>query len=450
VFAVPVVAKFCESLTEFKDKKAVIVDLRGNLGGVIGTMVGLSGMLTDRPITLGTFVSGAGRQQFTVPSMAKNFKGKVVLLVDGQSMSASEMFAAGLQSNKSAVVVGERTGGQSLPSLWKILPTGAVMVYPISDFLTLAGKSLEGSGLEPDHNVPMNRTSLLQGVDPQLQKAIALIADDSVFPKRPVATVTSADPPPPAPAPRRSASSGSGSSASTDLPPPPPPVAKAMPKATPGPSDERSLKIVADFANAIGDAASLKRFGSYEAKGRLVPDDKVEVEGVFYSAKQVPDRTVVVLDTTTAGEVRTVYAGGSAFVQTNYGMNQDLGAVGDPARADLLAPYVSALDLNYVRGLKFEGDYEVDGRLRYVLSATSPEGVSIGLSFDAATKLLATFSTPGTMYTYGDYRNVDGLMLPFSIDIDRMMNIRLESINLSPKLDPTLFLKKQNCFDKPD
>ena len=447
-FAVPVVAKFCDSLTEFGNKKAIVIDLRGNLGGILVSMIGLSGMLTEKPITLGTFVSRAGSQKFTVESKAKNFKGRLVLLVDGQSMSASEMFAAGLQSNRRAVVVGEKTGGQSLPAIWTKLPTDAVMMYPISDFHTLAGKSLEGVGLIPDYTVNRDRKTLLNGVDAQLQKALALIADDKVFAPAAVTKISdlSADntdpPPPPKPKPTPGLSSGS---------PLPPPVTLTTiaPKPTPGVSDARSLKIIADFANAIGGTEAAKKFGSYEARGRLVPSESVDLEGEFVTAHQTPDKTTVVINTTTTGEIRTVYNGKDTFQQSEYGMDQKTKSAAAPTRTDLLSPYFAGLDLDFLKGLKFEGDYPVDGRVRYVLSATSPEGQSIGLSFDSVTKLLVTFSQPGVLFTFSDYRKVDGVLVPYKFELDRIMNIQLDSLIRNAKIDAAMFEKKENCFDKP-
>ncbi|MEQ1646900.1 MAG: hypothetical protein ABL959_25820, partial [Pyrinomonadaceae bacterium] len=124
-------------------------------------------------------------------------------------------------------------------------------------------------------------------------------------------------------------------------------------------------------------------------------------------------------------------------------------SVADPTRVDLFAPYFSGLDINYLKGLRYEGEYEVEGRLRYVLSATSPEGYALGLSFDAVTKLLATFSMPGILYTFSDYRKVDGVLIPFHLDGDRIMNIRLETVTRNPKIDMSVFDKKENCYDKP-
>ncbi|MEQ1642872.1 MAG: S41 family peptidase [Pyrinomonadaceae bacterium] len=450
-FAVPVVAKFCDSLTEFGNKKAIVIDLRGNLGGILVSMIGLSGMLTDKPITLGTFVSRAGSQKFTVASKAKNFKGRIVVLVDGQTMSASEMFAAGLQSNRRAVVVGEKTGGQSLPAIWTKLPTNAVMMYPVSDFHTLAGKSLEGVGLIPDHTVARNRGSLLQGVDNQLEKALALISDDKAFAPAAVTKLSTANggaselPPPPKPVPAVTSGSGTGS----PLPPPPVISTAIAPKPTPTASDERSLKIIADFANAIGGADAVKKFGSYEAKGRLVPSENVELEGEFATAHQTPDKTSVVINTASTGEIRTIYNGKEIYQQSEYGMDQNTKSQVVPSRVDLLSAYFAGLDLDLLKGLKFEGDYQVDGRLRYVLSATSPEGHSIGLSFDSGTKLLVTFSQPGVLYTFSDYRKVDGVLVPYKFELDRIMNIHLDTLTRNIKIDAAMFEKKENCFDKP-
>src|SRR5204863_4500361 len=60
VFALPIIDKFCSALSELKDKKAIVVDLRGNLGGVIGTIMAVSCMLTDRPLTIGTSIYRTG------------------------------------------------------------------------------------------------------------------------------------------------------------------------------------------------------------------------------------------------------------------------------------------------------------------------------------------------------------------------------------------------------
>ena len=213
-FAVPVIAKFCDSLTDFQDKKAIIVDLRGNLGGILGSMMGLAGMLSSKDIELGTYVTRAGRSPFIAQSKNKNFKGRLVIMVDSLSMSAAELFTAGLQGRGRAVVVGERSGGQSLPAIWTKLSTGAVMLFPVADFITPKGVSLEGTGLEPDHIAALDRGQLLKGVDTQLETAIAVstataAADEKKAPDTGevhldrLTVIGSTPPPPPPPTPHR-------------------------------------------------------------------------------------------------------------------------------------------------------------------------------------------------------------------------------------------------------
>ncbi len=454
-FAVPVIDKFCSSLSQFSKKKGLVIDLRGNLGGVLVSMIGLSGMLTDKPMTLGTFTSRGGSQLFTVASKARNFKGRIVVLVDGLSMSASEMFAAGLHANQRAVVVGTRTGGQSLPAVWIKLPTGAVMMYPISDFLVLDGKSLEGTGVTPDFVAELDRKSLLRGGDSQIEKALAVIADDKAFATRHK----------PSPSPRPSPQASGLSTASTDSPPPPklvklptattgeappPMIMPPLPGPTPGPSDERSLKTVADFAIAAGGPDLKKRITSYEVDGAVSVGGNVELVGSIYSAWQSPNKVAVVLKMPTIGEVRSIFDGKNSFQQADYGLSGDIFPLGEAEHADLLGPYFAAMDLEFLKGLKFEGEFDLDGRKRVILSGKSNKNVSVGLSFDKETKLLVTFTQGQLLVTFADYRKVDGVMLPFSIKYDRIMDVEIDSIKLNTKLDVATFEKKLKCFDKPN
>lgn len=436
-FVIPVVEKFCDSITEFRTKKAIIVDLRGNLGGLLSPMIGLSGMLTEKTTTLGTFYSRTGEQKFTVPSKVKNFKGRIVLLVDRQSLSAAEIFAAGLRSNDRAVLVGEQTGGQSLPAVWTKLPTGAVMMYPISDFHPLGGTSLEGVGIRPDHPVVLDRKSLLAGIDAQLQRAIAVASDESVFAKLSTtarSTENTAKPP--------EIITGSEEA-------PPPPAKLSAPKPlTPPANDERSLRIVSDFATALGGREAVKKLTSYEVRGKMVANEDTELEGDIYAVWQAPNKLAVVLQTTSVGEVRSVYNGKNSFQETDYGLSGDAVPVADPENADFFAPYFRAMDLDYLKGLKYEGEWEVDGRMRHALSATNLHGQSVGLSFYSDTKLLASFSLPGSLFTFGDYRKVDGIMIPFRVEINRVMDVRLSTVKLNSTIDPSEFAKRDKCFDK--
>lgn len=465
-FAVPVIGKFCDALTALGPKKALIVDLRGNLGGLMASMIGLSGMMSDKALTLGTYNSRAGNAPFVGASKAKNFKGRVVVLVDALSMSAAELFTAGLQGNNKAIVVGDRTGGKSLPANWTKLSTGAVLVYPIADFITPKGVSLEGNGLEPDFKIALDRKSLLGGTDLQLQKALAVVRDDAAFAKlaEPVrvggSSGSSGAGQPPVPKTITiSKNPGSDSSGSSDAPPPPRAITKlgslsAYPANPPPmtltrvPSDARSLQIIADFAAASGGLDAFKNIKTYEVKGRASIGASGETDGEMYSAREAPDKYLMVFDSPTLGEIREIHNGKTELVQADYGIDTKIPEGRDAVTTHLFSPVFNTLDPDFLKTLKFEGTFDIEGRKRHVLSGTSPTGYAIGLSFDAETKMLVTYSQPGLLYELGDYKKSDGFALPFRIQMDGLMKITLASISLNPKIDPKAFEKKEKCFDK--
>ena len=100
------------------------------------------------------------------------FGGPVALLVDELTASTSECFAGGLQGLGRARVFGRQTMGQALPALTKRLPNGDVLMYAVGDFVTGAGRSLEGQGVVPDEIVLLSRSALAAGQDADLMAAL--------------------------------------------------------------------------------------------------------------------------------------------------------------------------------------------------------------------------------------------------------------------------------------
>jgi len=157
----------------------VIIDLRGNPGGVGGMAFGIAGVLQKEQGSLGTMRMRSGYQNFAINPQANPYLGPVVILTDGGSASTSEIFAGGMQELGRAVIVGERTAGAALPSIFQKLPTGALFQYAIADFRTPKGTLIEGRGVAPDLEVRLTRRALLEGRDPQLDAAIEQINKQS-------------------------------------------------------------------------------------------------------------------------------------------------------------------------------------------------------------------------------------------------------------------------------
>lgn len=175
IFVMPVMPRIRAAIRELHDASGLIIDLRGNPGGIGGMSIGIAGLLEAEQNSLGTMKSRDGELKFIFFPQPSAYTGKVVVLVDGASASTSEIFAAGLQELGRAVIVGERSLGAALPSVFQKLPTGALFQYAIADFRTPKGVLIEGRGVIPDVDVKLTRAALLADRDLQLEAAIERI-----------------------------------------------------------------------------------------------------------------------------------------------------------------------------------------------------------------------------------------------------------------------------------
>jgi carboxyl-terminal processing protease len=181
----PVVEKLNAAVDSLRDTDGMIIDLRGNLGGVGAMAPGFAGHFLERVDTLGIMVTRTGTLYLvsyprTVDTQARPvrpFSGAVAVLTDAMSASTSEFFAGGLQQLGRARVFGEPTAAQALPAYAQKLPDGDVLMHAVADFTGKTGKRFEGLGVTPDVAAPPTRDALLAGRDPALEAALAWIAE---------------------------------------------------------------------------------------------------------------------------------------------------------------------------------------------------------------------------------------------------------------------------------
>lgn len=164
---------------------AVIVDLRGNLGGSVAIIGGFAGHFSDSVWSLGSMRGRGSNLQLNAnprrvtPASERIgvIQAPVAILVDGMTASASEFFASGMQALGRARVFGEVTAGQSLPAAMLRLPSGDVLMHPIADHVDARGRRVEGIGVQPDTRTPLVRNELAAGRDAALEAAKAWLAD---------------------------------------------------------------------------------------------------------------------------------------------------------------------------------------------------------------------------------------------------------------------------------
>lgn len=171
------------AVDHYRGYDGIILDLRGNTGGIAAMVSGLAGHFTPRRDTLGinrtrttTLYFVANPRRSTADGrQVTPFTGPVAILTDEMSASASEVFAGGMRAINRVQIFGDTTIGAVLPAIWDRLPNGDVLYHALGEFITSTGERLEGRGVLPDETIAVTRADLLAGRDPVLEAAVRWI-----------------------------------------------------------------------------------------------------------------------------------------------------------------------------------------------------------------------------------------------------------------------------------
>jgi carboxyl-terminal processing protease len=165
-------------LKKVSDKPQLIVDLRGNGGGAVANMCHFLNCFLPGTTEIGTYVDRRlanryerekGKRTADLVELAKfatrrvkigqkaqiaPYRGKVAVITNGASGSAAEIAATVLRDELGAAVVGTKTAGAVLISV--LVPVGHEfsLQFPLSDYVTMKGERLEGTGIKPTVPVP--------------------------------------------------------------------------------------------------------------------------------------------------------------------------------------------------------------------------------------------------------------------------------------------------------
>jgi carboxyl-terminal processing protease len=422
LFVAPVMDKFCAALRTMKDAPGVVIDLRGNRGGLLGLIYGMGGLLETRPVSFGVMRTRAGWHDLLITPQPSGYRGPLVVLIDAETQSAGEIFAGGLQASGRAVVVGQRSAGATLPSAAKELPTGAILQYAFADFVAADGRVIEGSGVEPNVPARLTRRQLLAGRDPQLDSALNMLATPGAAPVTVVARVGE-----------------NGGGASTR---PSATAVEGEAAGAPAVVTPEVESILRKYEEAVGGREAFGRLSTRVSKGRIEGAYAgMKVSGTVEVLEKSPDKYVALVDVSGLGVIRRGFTGEYGYMQMPmFGFRRVEGR--ELAEMSLEARWSWGQDLRSLfRSLTLKGREEVGGAEALLVEATTAEGATVRLYFDARTGLLVRRDQT----YYEDFREVDGLRLPFRVR-DDLSVITFSEVKHNLTLDDARFAEEKNCF----
>src|SRR5680860_1468339 len=158
-----------------KEPKGMIIDLRNNPGGYVTTLNHIASRFLDKGDVIFYEEFGSKKDSYKATGGKKFSDIPVVMLINGGSASASEIFAAALQEKGIAKLVGETTFGKGLVQEVEDLKDGSAVKVTIARWLTPNGTDINKNGIAPDIEVELSYDEYLNEKDPQLDKAIELL-----------------------------------------------------------------------------------------------------------------------------------------------------------------------------------------------------------------------------------------------------------------------------------
>ncbi len=163
--------EFLEALENTDSTKCLIIDIRGNTGGLLPNAV----FVTNLFIPKGKIVSIVGRNNYHYDIMAQdnnvNIEKPVIILVDGASASASEIFSGAMKDYHRAKLLGTKTYGKGMVQKIISMPNETGINLTIAKYLTPKGKDINKQGINPDVILPLKREDIIERKDTQLETA---------------------------------------------------------------------------------------------------------------------------------------------------------------------------------------------------------------------------------------------------------------------------------------
>lgn len=167
-------AKFKEELEKLKKQNinSLIIDLRENGGGLVTEAISMSELFVPMGNVILKTYDKNNIETVTKSTNPSAEKMKVVVLVNENSASATEIFAAAIQDNEAGTIIGTTTYGKGIMQEVEPLAIGGALKVTIEEFRTPKGNKIHEVGITPDIEVENEKLTTEEAQDKQLQTAI--------------------------------------------------------------------------------------------------------------------------------------------------------------------------------------------------------------------------------------------------------------------------------------
>lgn len=165
--------QFEESLEQAKKDgmKALVLDLRDNPGGSLQTVVAIAGHILPKGLVVYTEDKDGDRKEYNCDGKDE-LQVPLVVLVNGNSASASEILAGSIKDYKKGTILGTTTYGKGIVQKIFALSDGSAIKLTISHYYTPSGADIHGVGIEPDEELELDVDAYLEdGTDNQMNRA---------------------------------------------------------------------------------------------------------------------------------------------------------------------------------------------------------------------------------------------------------------------------------------
>lgn len=155
-----------------KNVKSLIIDLRNNGGGIVDEALQIADYILDKDSTMLITVDKNKTEELEISKNDPIIDIPVIILVNNETASASEILAGALQDHKKAQIVGDKTYGKGVIQELYTLNDGSGLKITIKEYFTPNKNKINKEGIKPNHEIVDNAET---ETDEQLQKAIELL-----------------------------------------------------------------------------------------------------------------------------------------------------------------------------------------------------------------------------------------------------------------------------------